>query len=60
MKAYLLTRSGKPKVLKLHELNEPAPAPGEVKVRLQYIGLNYSEILSEYHKPLLWSLLKKF
>jgi NADPH:quinone reductase-like Zn-dependent oxidoreductase len=46
MKAYLLRRSGKPRVLRLAEVPEPEPNPGQVKVRLQFAGLNYSEVLS--------------
>ena len=46
MKAYLLTRSGKPEVLKIHDVDEPQPDSQEVKVRISTIGLNYAEILS--------------
>lgn len=46
MKAYLLTRAGKPEVLKIHEVEEPQPKEGEVKVQIETIGLNYAEVLS--------------
>jgi NADPH:quinone reductase-like Zn-dependent oxidoreductase len=46
MKAYMLNRSGRPDVLRLTEVPEPVPESGEVKVRLAFAGLNYSEILS--------------
>jgi len=46
MKAYLLKSNGKPSVLKLTEIPDPVPGKGEVLVQLEYIGLNYAEILS--------------
>lgn len=46
MKAYLLTRSGKPETLKIHDVPEPVPGDKEVKVRVETIGINYAEILS--------------
>jgi NADPH2:quinone reductase len=46
MKAYLLTRHGKPNVLKIHEVPEPKMLPDQVKIRVKFIGINYAEILS--------------
>ena len=46
MRAYILNRSGRPHVLRLTQVAESEPGPGQVKVRLARIGLNYSEILS--------------
>lgn len=46
MKAYLLTRPGKPETLKIHEVPEPDPGDHEVKVKVETIGINYAEILS--------------
>ncbi len=46
MKAILLEKTGKPEVLKYRDIPEPEPGPGEVRVRLEYIGVNYAEILS--------------
>ncbi len=46
MKAILLSKTGKPEVLRLTEMPEPQPGPGQVRVHLQYVGLNYAEILS--------------
>lgn len=46
MKAYLLTRSGKPETLKIHDVPEPVPGDKEVKVKVETIGINYAEILS--------------
>jgi NADPH2:quinone reductase len=46
MKAYLLNKSGKPDVLKIHQIPDPEPAKGEVQVAVDFIGINYAEILS--------------
>ncbi|MEQ9404525.1 MAG: zinc-binding dehydrogenase [Cyclobacteriaceae bacterium] len=46
MRAYEFRRAGKPDVLKLKEVSEPTPAAGEVKVRIEVIGINYAEVLS--------------
>ncbi len=46
MKAYLLTKAGKPEVLKIHDVPEPVPEANEVKIKIETIGLNYAEILS--------------
>lgn len=46
MKAILLDKSGTPDVLKISDIPEPAPAAGEVLVKLHYSGINYAEILS--------------
>lgn len=46
MKAYLLTKSGKPEVLKVSEVPTPAPGAGHVLVKVSHIGLNYAEVLS--------------
>ena len=46
MKAYLLTRHGAAATLRPQEVPEPLPGPGEVRVRVQYIGVNFAEILS--------------
>ncbi len=46
MRAYLLRKTGDPGVLQIEEIPEPQPREGEVRVRLQTIGLNYAEVLS--------------
>lgn len=46
MRAIQLKKSGKPEVLKLVELPDPLPGPGQVLVQIEYIGINYAEILS--------------
>ena len=46
MKAYVLSKVGKPDVLKISETPEPNPAGHEVKIKVQRIGINYAEVLS--------------
>lgn len=46
MKAVVLERHGPPEVLRLHDVPEPSPAAGEVRVRLDAIGINFAEVLS--------------
>ena len=46
MRAWLLHRTGGPNVLKLVQLPDPEPGPGEVVVRVEAIGINYAEVLS--------------
>jgi len=42
----VLKRSGRAELLKMQEVADPRPGPGEVLVSLEAIGLNYAEILS--------------
>ena len=46
MRAYTLKRSGKPSVLKISDIPAPKPRRNEVLVKMQYIGINYAEIMS--------------
>ncbi len=46
MKAIILERHGGPEVLRVHDVPEPAPGPGEVRVRIDAIGVNFAEIQS--------------
>ncbi|HSH76759.1 MAG TPA: zinc-binding dehydrogenase [Longimicrobiales bacterium] len=46
MRAWLLRRTGAPSVLRLTEAPDPAPAAGQVSVRVEAIGINYAEVLS--------------
>ena len=50
MKAYLLKKSGRPEVLKIHEVPEPVISKGHVKIKVQHIGVNYAELLSRQGK----------
>jgi NADPH2:quinone reductase len=46
MQAYLLTTSGRPETLKVHEVSKPEPKEDEVLIKTEAIGINYAEILS--------------
>lgn len=46
MKAIVLSKTGAPEVLVPIEVKEPEPAKGEVRVKINYAGINYAEILS--------------
>lgn len=46
MRAIVLDRHGGPDVLRVQELPEPLPGAGEVRVRVDAIGVNYAEVLS--------------
>jgi len=46
MRAIVLERHGGPEVLRPREVGDPAPGAGEVRVRVEAIGVNYAEVLS--------------
>jgi len=46
MKAILLTHVGNPDILRVVEMPDPFPAANEVRIKINAIGLNYSEGLS--------------
>src|SRR4029079_5184374 len=46
MKAIVLDRHGGPQVLRVRTVPDPTPGPGEVRVRIEAIGLNFAEVLS--------------
>jgi NADPH2:quinone reductase len=46
MRAVLLERYGGPEVLRIAEVAMPEPKPGEVRVRIDAIGINFAEVLS--------------
>ena len=46
MLAVLLRRHGDAGVLRITEVETPQPGPGEVRVRIHYIGINFAEVLS--------------
>jgi NADPH:quinone reductase-like Zn-dependent oxidoreductase len=46
MKAIVLDRHGGPEVLRVREVPDPAPGAGEVRVRVEAIGVNFAEVLS--------------
>ena len=47
MRAIRVDSHGGPEVLKLAELDEPAPGPGELLVRVEAAGLNFIDV---YHR----------
>jgi len=46
MRALRLERYGFPEVLRMRRLTRPMPCPGEVRVKVRMIGINYPEVLS--------------
>jgi NADPH:quinone reductase-like Zn-dependent oxidoreductase len=46
MKAIVLSRHGGPEVLRVRTVPDPVPAAGQVRVRVETIGVNYAEVLS--------------
>jgi NADPH:quinone reductase-like Zn-dependent oxidoreductase len=46
MKAIMLKKTGGQKVLKISNQPEPHPQKGEVRINLDYAGINFAEILS--------------
>ena len=46
MKAVLVTRYGGPEVLQLGDVDRPEPAADEVCVRLEYAGVNFTDVYS--------------
>lgn len=46
MRAIVLDRHGGPEVLRMCTVPDPVPGAGEVRVRVEAIGVNYAEVLS--------------
>ncbi|MEZ4390061.1 MAG: medium chain dehydrogenase/reductase family protein [Polyangiales bacterium] len=46
MRALLITRHGGPEVLSVREVPDPSPAAGEVRVRVHFAGLNFSDVMA--------------
>lgn len=46
MKAVVVTRAGGPEVLQVQNVPDPKPAPGEVIVRVEAVGINFADTLS--------------
>ncbi len=44
MKAVLMRETGAPEVLRVVEMDTPAPGPGEARVRLDFAGVNFLDI----------------
>src|SRR5436190_22615188 len=45
MKALLSHEPGRPETLRLTELNDPSPGPGELLVRVKAAAVNYPDVL---------------
>ena len=46
MRAYVLTKHGKPTVLQRTDIPIPTVGPDQVRVNIECIGLNYAEIMA--------------
>ncbi len=46
MRSIVLDRHGGPEVLRVRDVPDPVPGAGEVRVRVEAIGVNYAEVLS--------------
>ena len=46
MRAIVLYRHGGPDVLRVSTVPDPTPGPGEARVRIEAIGVNFAEVLS--------------
>ncbi len=44
MKAYVIERAGRPKVLQLRDIPSLAPQANEVRIRVRAYGLNRAEV----------------
>ncbi len=45
MKQIWIPRAGEPEVLELREAPDPAPAPGQLRIRVAYAGINFADIM---------------
>jgi len=46
MKAVVVARYGAPSVLRVEDLPEPSPGPGEARVAVRTVGVNFADVLS--------------
>ena len=46
MRALVITRHGGPEVLAVQEVPTPEPKAGEVRVRVRFAGLNFSDVMA--------------
>ncbi|MFW5952027.1 MAG: NAD(P)H-quinone oxidoreductase [Gemmatimonadota bacterium] len=52
MRAVVITEPGAPNVLRLQDVPDPVPAPGEVRVRVEAAGINRADLLQRQgHYP---------
>lgn len=50
MRAVIMRSFGEPEVLILSELPDPHPGPGQVVIRVSYVGVNYADILARRNR----------
>ena len=46
MRQVWITRIGPPEVLELREASDPTPGPGQVRIRVRAIGINFADIMA--------------
>ena len=46
MRQVWITRVGPPEVLELREASDPTPGPGQVRIRVHAIGINFADIMA--------------
>ncbi|MDP8942871.1 MAG: medium chain dehydrogenase/reductase family protein [Actinomycetota bacterium] len=46
MRALVITRHGPPEVLRVQELPDPVPGPGEVRIAVRAAGVNFADVLA--------------
>ncbi|GAA5514673.1 2-haloacrylate reductase [Deinococcus carri] len=46
MKAIVVERLGPPDVMQLRELSVPQPGPGEVRLKVEAVGINFADVLA--------------
>lgn len=46
MRQIVIPRHGAPEVLEVRESPDPTPAPGEVRVRVEAVGVNFADVLA--------------
>ena len=46
MRQIVMTKAGGVEVLKIHEVDEPQPGKGEVKIGVKAAGINFADILA--------------
>ena len=50
MRAIVIPSFGEPEVLTLRELPDAHPGPGQVSIRVAYIGVNYADLMARRNR----------